>query len=113
MISIADEIDRLSAQHAAGRLSDAEFAAAKARLFAAPPTVDAWGAAASNAHAGVDRLRRSLTDRWIGGVCGGIAASLGVESWIVRLAFVLAILFAGLGLLPYVLMWIFVPPEGR
>jgi phage shock protein PspC (stress-responsive transcriptional regulator) len=27
--------------------------------------------------------------------------------------FVLGILFAGLGLLPYVLLWIFVPPEGR
>ena len=36
MTSIADEIDRLAAQRAAGHLSDAEFEAAKARLFADP-----------------------------------------------------------------------------
>jgi phage shock protein C len=112
MTSIADEVDRLAAQRDAGRLTDAEFEAAKARLFSQPHG-DAWGSAASQAHANVNSLRRSIDDRWIGGVCGGIAKLAGIESWIVRLMFVLGILFAGLGLLPYVLLWIFVPPEGR
>jgi phage shock protein C len=112
MTSIADEVDRLAAQRAAGHLTDTEFEAAKARLFSQPHG-DAWGSTASQAHASVNALRRSINDRWIGGVCGGIAKMAGIESWIVRLMFVLGILFAGLGLLPYVLLWIFVPPEGR
>ncbi len=60
----------------------------------------------------MQRLRRSRTDRWFGGVCGGIARMAGVDSWIVRLTFVVASLFAGVGLLPYLLLWIFVPPDG-
>ena len=116
-MSIADEIDRLSAQHAAGRLNDAEFESAKARLFAEPPgfesTPRGWQALASDSQAQVERLRRSLSDRWVGGVCSGIARMIRVESWIVRLIFVIALLFGGFGLLPYVLLWIFVPLEGR
>jgi phage shock protein PspC (stress-responsive transcriptional regulator) len=109
MNSIADEIERLDAQRAAGRLTDAEFEAAKARLFAQPSSDSAWSSAAAD----INRLRRSLNDRWLGGVCGGMAKQFGIESWIVRLVFVAALLFAGFGLLPYVLLWIFVPPEGR
>ena len=105
-MSLADEIDRLAAQRDAGRLTDAEFEAAKARLFSQPhaesvaPDIGA-----------VNNLRRSLNDRWIGGVCGGLAKMTGVESWIIRLLFVIGILFAGFGLIPYVLLWIFIPPE--
>ena len=61
--------------------------------------------------AAVGSLRRSVTDRWIGGVCGGLAALTGLDSWIVRLLFTVAVLFGGFGLIPYVLLWIFVPPE--
>ncbi len=105
-MSLADEIERLAAQRDAGRLTDAEFEAAKARLFAQPhatylPPPDA----------GVSTLRRSFTDRWIGGVCGGLAKLTGVESWVYRLLFVIAVLFGGFGLIPYLLLWIFVPSE--
>ncbi len=100
-MSIADDLDRLAAQHDAGRLSGAEYEAAKARLLA-PPAVSG---------ASVDALRRSITDRWVGGVCGGLAALTGVESWIFRLSFVLLVLFAGFGVIPYLLLWIFVPAE--
>ena len=102
-MSIADDIERLAAQHDAGRITDAEFEAAKARLFAqGGPDVDP----------AINTLRRSTTDRWVGGVCGGLAKLTGVESWIYRLLFVVAILFGGFGLIPYILLWIFVPPEG-
>jgi phage shock protein C len=117
MTSLADEIDRLAAQRDAGRLTEAEFEAAKARLFAGAPVgasdASSWRSAAAGAESDVRNLRRSISDRWIGGVCGGIAKMFGIESWLVRLAFVLMLLFAGVGLLPYVLLWIFVPPEGR
>ena len=105
-MSIADEIDRLGAQRDAGRLSDAEFEAAKARLFAQQPSEGLGPDAAA-----INSLRRSVSDRWVGGVCGGLAKLTGIESWIVRLLFVIGILFAGFGFIPYVLLWIFVPPE--
>jgi phage shock protein C len=118
MRSIADEVDRLAAQRDAGRLSDTEFEAAKSRLFAEtealpPPAGGTWRAAAADADARLGALRRSSTDRWIGGVCGGIARMAGIESWIIRLIFVASLLLAGGGFLPYVLLWIFVPLEGR
>jgi phage shock protein C len=103
-MSIADEIDRLAAQRDAGRITDTEYETAKARLFAqGGPEVDP----------AINSLRRSTTDRWVGGVCGGLAKLTGVESWIIRLLFVLAILFGGFGFIPYILLWIFVPPEGQ
>ena len=112
MISIADEVERLGAQRDAGRLTDAEFEAAKARLFA-EPAGEGWTLPAPDGRADIQRLRRSLNDRWLGGVCGGIAQLTGVESWIVRLIFTLAVLFAGIGLIPYALLWIFIPSEVR
>ncbi|MCB1021793.1 MAG: PspC domain-containing protein, partial [Acidobacteria bacterium] len=59
----------------------------------------------------INSLRRSITDSWVGGVCGGIARATGVESWIWRLIFVVLFLFGGTGLLLYILLWIFVPSE--
>ena len=103
-MSIADEIERLAAQRSAGHLSDAEFERAKSRVL------DRESSAGSSE---IGTLRRSLHDRWIGGVCGGLAKLTGMESWIFRLLFVVAVFFGGFGLIPYVLLWIFVPEEDR
>jgi phage shock protein PspC (stress-responsive transcriptional regulator) len=101
-MSIADEIAKLHELLAKGALTQAEFDQAKAKLLAAPA-----GAALS-----INRLRLSDSDKWIAGVCGGIGAVTGVESWIWRLIFVLGLLFGGFTLLLYLLLWIFVPREG-
>ena len=58
------------------------------------------------------RLRRSVTDRHIAGVAGGIARHLDVDPIIVRVALVVAAFFGGAGLLLYVGAWILVPEEG-
>jgi phage shock protein PspC (stress-responsive transcriptional regulator) len=58
------------------------------------------------------RLRRSVTDRHIAGVAGGIARHLDVDAIIVRVALVVAAFFGGAGLLLYVGFWILVPEEG-
>ena len=58
------------------------------------------------------RLRRSVTDRHIAGVAGGIARHLDVDPIIVRVALVVAAFFGGAGLLAYVGAWILVPEEG-
>ncbi|WP_298817025.1 PspC domain-containing protein [Chloroflexus sp.] len=57
-----------------------------------------------------NRLTRSATDSMIGGVCGGLARYFGIDSTIVRLIFVLAVL-SGLSPLIYIVLWIIMPKE--
>lgn len=59
------------------------------------------------------RLMRSETDRMIAGVCGGLAAYLGVDPVLVRLAFVILLLASGVGLAIYVILWIVMPTPSR
>ena len=55
------------------------------------------------------RLYRDSDQRYLGGVCSGLAAWLGVAPLIVRLAFVIGTLFYGLSIVVYCVMWIIVP----
>ena len=106
-MGLADDLSSLGELHAKGVLSDDEFQRAKARLLGSGggpgseiPAVDA-----------LNRLRRSRSDRWIGGVCGGIAAITGIESWVWRLILVALAMVAGSGVLLYLLLWIFIPED--
>ena len=105
-MSIADQLDQLAALHQRGGLTDAEFAQAKARVLGQTERSNANATVAA-----VNGLRRSRTDRWIGGVCGGLAQATGVAAWLWRLAFVLFVLCAGAGGLVYLLLWLLVPLE--
>jgi len=60
---------------------------------------------------GVKRLRRSVADRWLAGVCGGIADYFGLDPTLVRVVYVLlAILSATFpGILVYLILWILIP----
>ncbi len=113
-MSISEELGKLGELHQRGVLTDEEFARAKARL------IGSHGGAASSSSAtpssvpfvaGFNALRRSTSDRWIGGVCGGIAPVLGLESWVCRLLIAVLTLFGGFGVIVYLLLWIFVPPQ--
>jgi len=55
---------------------------------------------------------RSMTDKKIAGVCAGIARQYGWDVTLVRLAFLLGIVFHGAGLLIYLLAWITMPSDG-
>ncbi len=55
------------------------------------------------------KLYRSVTDKMIGGVCGGLAEYFDVDPVIVRLIFVLAVIFGGSGILAYLILWIIIP----
>ena len=56
------------------------------------------------------RLHRSRTERMLGGVCGGLAESLGVDAALLRIGLVaLTLLGAGIGVVLYVAAWILVP----
>jgi len=59
------------------------------------------------------RLMRSETDRMVAGVCGGVAAYLGVDPVLVRLAFVILLLASGVGLAIYVILWVVMPTPSR
>lgn len=57
------------------------------------------------------KLTRS-NNSMIGGVAAGIAEALKVDPTIVRIAFVLVSLFAGGGVLIYLILWAVIPKEG-
>lgn len=56
-------------------------------------------------------LMRSRTDRKIAGVCGGIARQSGWDPTVVRLIWVALVLFAGTGVLAYLVLWVVIPEE--
>jgi len=61
------------------------------------------------------RLQRSDDDRWIGGVCGGLADYTGVDAGLIRLIVAVATIL-GLGslILAYIVAWVIMPlPDPR
>jgi signal transduction histidine kinase len=57
----------------------------------------------------VRRVERSTGDRWLAGVCGGLAEHYGQPAWVFRMAFVLGAVLGGIGVVAYALMWLFLP----
>lgn len=60
------------------------------------------------------KLTRSPTNRFLGGVCGGIAEYFGIPSWVVRLVFIILLILpiplTGITLiLVYAALWAFLP----
>lgn len=58
------------------------------------------------------RLTRSRDDRWIAGVCGGVAQYTGMDANLVRLLVVLGtVLGFGSLIVVYIIAWILVPED--
>jgi phage shock protein PspC (stress-responsive transcriptional regulator) len=57
-------------------------------------------------------LRRSYEDRMLGGVAGGLARYFGVDTMIVRIAFVVATVFGGAGIPLYLAGLLLIPEDG-
>lgn len=56
-------------------------------------------------------LRRSMRNRVVAGVCGGLEEFFGISAFWFRLAFLLALIPGGIpGILVYLLCWIIIPP---
>ena len=55
------------------------------------------------------KLYRSIADKKISGVCGGIAEYFGVDSTLIRLLWVVSVIFAGVGVLLYIICALVVP----
>jgi phage shock protein C len=55
------------------------------------------------------QLRRSATDRMLGGVSGGLAEYSGIDAVLWRVGFVGLALAGGSGILIYLLLWVLLP----
>src|SRR5271155_4101844 len=55
------------------------------------------------------RLMRSSRDKKIAGVCAGLADYFDLAPTIVRVVWLLAVIFAGAGFLVYIILWIVLP----
>ena len=59
----------------------------------------------------IKRLYRSRGERKIAGVCGGIAAYMGIDPVIPRLVWAVFALAAGVGVVAYLICWLVIPSE--
>ncbi len=57
------------------------------------------------------RLMRSATDKKLAGICGGLGEYFEVDSTLVRLIWVLVVVFTGIfpGVIVYLLAWLIMP----
>jgi len=66
-----------------------------------------------NINNGTKRLYRRRQGRIVAGVCAGLAAYLGVDPNLIRLAFAVLTVFGGGGVLLYLVAWAVIPEEGE
>lgn len=57
------------------------------------------------------KLYRSRSDRRLAGVCGGLASYFNIDATLIRLLFILGLLFVGGTLLAYIILMIVIPEE--
>jgi len=57
-------------------------------------------------------LRRDPASGYVGGVCAGFAARLGIDPLLIRIGFVLALAAGGVGLPLYIIGWALIPADG-
>lgn len=56
-----------------------------------------------------ERVYRSVRDKMVGGVCGGLADYFRVDAALVRLIALIAVFAGGVGFLAYLAAWIIIP----
>ncbi len=57
------------------------------------------------------RITRSESNKMIAGVCGGLGNYMGIDPTIIRIVWAMTCLFAGTGLLAYVICALLIPSE--
>lgn len=56
-------------------------------------------------------LRRDGEDKWLAGVCSGIATRLGVDPIVIRAVLVALVVMGGVGITVYLIAWAFLPND--
>ena len=59
----------------------------------------------------MDKLTRPRDDRWIAGVCAGLARRFGISPLAMRLLFLLSCLLPGPQFVIYIVLWVLMPSE--
>lgn len=57
------------------------------------------------------KLYRSRTERSIAGICGGLGKFFDADPTMIRLLMLLLILFGGLSIWAYIILWVIIPEE--
>ncbi len=57
------------------------------------------------------KLYRSRDDKFLAGVCGGLADYFNMDSNLIRILWIILILFKGAGVLVYLIAWLIIPGE--
>ena len=57
------------------------------------------------------KLYRSTDDRWLAGVCGGLAKYFNIDPTLVRVIFIVLALIGLGGVILYLLLWVLIPQE--
>ena len=57
------------------------------------------------------KLYRSRDDKFLAGVCGGLADYFNMDSNLIRILWIFLILFKGAGVLVYLIAWLIIPEE--
>jgi phage shock protein C len=86
------------------KLGDADNFCAKCGATARPD-------APPRAQAGPKRLVRLMRDKKIAGVCAGWARYFDMDVTLMRILWLLAALFTGLGFIAYIVAWIAMPKD--
>jgi phage shock protein C len=58
---------------------------------------------------GLRNLKKSATDKKIGGVCGGLGEHTPMPAWLWRALFIILVFLWGTGLVAYIALWICMP----
>jgi len=56
-------------------------------------------------------LQRTMRDKKIAGVCGGIAKNTGINASTLRITFLLLVLFGGISGWIYIALWLIIPSD--
>jgi phage shock protein PspC (stress-responsive transcriptional regulator)/predicted membrane protein len=78
-----------------------------------PPKPGPSGPSWSRSVHSTTELRRPKEGRILAGVAAGIADRIGVDRWVIRLAFVVLSFGGGSGILLYIAAWLLMPEEGQ
>lgn len=112
-MDLADQLQKLQSLREQGVLTEDEFVLAKKRVLDGTASESPAEPAKTTSPSFLHQFRLSTSDKWIGGVCGGLASLSNIPSWSWRILFLLTILLHGIGAVVYILLWIFVPVEPR
>ena len=57
-------------------------------------------------------VRRDPQHGYLGGVCAGFAARVGIDPLLIRIGFIIAVALGGVAIPLYAIAWVLIPAEG-